>query len=287
MSFRSLVIASLFTLAPLAASAQYYDTSIVDRMNRMERDMNLLQQNVYRGGGTPGNYNQPATTGHAAPMSGDTARLEVRLTQLEEQMRGLTGTVEEIQFAQRRLDDKFKALSEELAYQQQQQAQAAVQAQATPAQPVVPAYPNAMVTTPATTQPTAKPSDGDAVSLYNKAYTQLNAANYPESIATFQQFMQSYPSNPLVGNAYYWMGEAHYAQKDYAKAADAFGQGYKKLPTGPKAPDNLLRLGMTLGVSSKTREACVVLSQLLKKHPDAAENIRQQATKEQTRLGCQ
>ena len=52
----------------------------------------------------------------------------------------------------------------------------------------------------------------------------------------------------LAGNAQYWLGETHYVRRDYKAAATAFLNGYTTFENSPKAPDSLLKLGMTLVV---------------------------------------
>src|SRR3981189_576992 len=91
----------------LIGSAQAQDNRdlrpLLDRLDRMERDMNQLQRQVYRGGSTSG---APVPL---APADGGTAvNLELRLDQLETQMRTLTGSLEEVNYSidqlKRRLD---------------------------------------------------------------------------------------------------------------------------------------------------------------------------------------
>jgi len=79
----------LFTLCvgySLASPAQAQDRSTEGRLDRIERDLNMLQRQVYRGGPPP-------------PMGQDggpgAVNVEVRMNRLEEQMRDLTGRVEE------------------------------------------------------------------------------------------------------------------------------------------------------------------------------------------------
>src|SRR5216683_4755605 len=74
-----------------------------DRLDRMERDMNQLQRQVYRGGSTSG-----APVPVAPADSGTAVNLELRLDQIETQMRTLTGSLEEVNYSidqlKRRLD---------------------------------------------------------------------------------------------------------------------------------------------------------------------------------------
>src|SRR4051812_33731603 len=78
----------------LIASVQAQDTRdlrpLLDRLDRMERDMNQLQRQVYRGGSSGG-----APVPAPAPDAGTAVNLELRLDQLETQMRNMTGSLEE------------------------------------------------------------------------------------------------------------------------------------------------------------------------------------------------
>jgi tol-pal system protein YbgF len=74
----------LAVFLPLQA-ARSQDRTVQDRLDRLERDLSMLQRQVYRGAGSsvPG------------PGSGAAVDLEVRMDRLEAQMRDLTGRVEE------------------------------------------------------------------------------------------------------------------------------------------------------------------------------------------------
>ena len=85
---------------------------------------------------------------------------------------------------------------------------------------------------------------------------------------------KKHPKDPLVGNAYYWQGETYYIRRDYVNAADSFRQGFEALPTGPKAPDNLLKLAMSLNALNRDKEACVVLGQVISKYKNGLPQCR-------------
>src|SRR3954471_13031748 len=78
----------------LIGSAQAQDNRdlrpLLDRLDRMERDMNQLQRQVYRGGSTSG-----APVPAPAPDAGTAVNLELRLDQHETQMRNMTGSLED------------------------------------------------------------------------------------------------------------------------------------------------------------------------------------------------
>src|SRR5258708_11419853 len=67
---------------------------LLDRLDRMERDMNQLQRQVYRGGSTSG-----APVPAPSPDRGAAVNVELRLDQLETQMRTMTRSVEQADYS--------------------------------------------------------------------------------------------------------------------------------------------------------------------------------------------
>lgn len=127
---------------------------------------------------------------------------------------------------------------------------------------------------------------GDAQSLYEQGYGALLQKDYAGAEGSFRQLVDSYPDDPLAGNAQYWIGETYYARGEYKNAADAFLKGYKKYKSGQKAPDTLLKLGMTLAELGQKDAACSTFGELKTKFPAAPENIREEAKSERKKAGC-
>ncbi len=111
---------------------------------------------------------------------------------------------------------------------------------------------------------------GDAGSLYRQAYGDLQQ-DYRAAEAAFRQFLALYPNDTLAGNAQYWLGETHFARGDYKGAADAYLKGYKAYQKSEKAPDTLLKLGMSLAALGQKQEACSTFGELDAKYPKAPE----------------
>ena len=82
---RTIVLLVLFATAAPSQSARSQDRTMQDRLDRMERDLSMLQRQVYHGsGGTP-----------IIAGSGGAVDAELRMDRLEAQMRELTGRVED------------------------------------------------------------------------------------------------------------------------------------------------------------------------------------------------
>ncbi|MGE5505615.1 MAG: tol-pal system protein YbgF [Actinomycetota bacterium] len=97
----STAIAALMGAAALPAQAQVDTRALYDRIDRLERDISVLQQQLARGAGSAAIggttvVRSPAVGGSGeAVLSGSAAD---RIEQLEEQIRQLTGKVEEANF---------------------------------------------------------------------------------------------------------------------------------------------------------------------------------------------
>ena len=110
--------------------------------------------------------------------------------------------------------------------------------------------------------------------------------DYDKAAGALRAFVKAHPDDALSGNAIYWLGETHYARKRYAEAAVLFAEGFKRYPKSGKAPDNLLKLGMSFARLGKRTEACASLFELNKRYPKAAGYIKRAATSERRRLRC-
>ena len=79
---------------------------LLDRIDRLERDVNLLQRQVYRGTSPSG-----APMAVSPPDSPSALSSEVRIGQIEDQMRTLTGQIEEIRYDIDQLKRRMDTLS--------------------------------------------------------------------------------------------------------------------------------------------------------------------------------
>ena len=61
-----------------------------------------------------------------------------------------------------------------------------------------------------------------------------------------KEFIQKNKDHDLAGNAQYWYGETFRIRQLYSDAATAYLDGYQNYPKSKKAPDNLLKLGITM-----------------------------------------
>ncbi len=129
-------------------------------------------------------------------------------------------------------------------------------------------------------------NEGNPAMMYDEAYGHLLRRDYSAAEQAFQKFLKVHTNDNLAGNARYWLGEAYYQQGNFKKAADSFLKGYSKHRQGPKAPDSLLKLALSLNELGQTKAACSTFSELRKNFPEAPNHVSKRAEKEIRRIGC-
>ncbi len=127
---------------------------------------------------------------------------------------------------------------------------------------------------------------GNVEGQFQEAFSLLQRADYANAEQSLQAFLLSHPGHSLAGDAQYWLGETYYVQGRYNDAAIAFAQGYQRYPDGPRGPDSLLKLGMSLAALGQTEDACLTFQQVGEAFPNAPAAVARSAGQESTRLGC-
>lgn len=120
---------------------------------------------------------------------------------------------------------------------------------------------------------------------YEQAYENLLRRHFTEAEDGFNLFLQKYRDHSLAGNAQYWLGETYFAQGNFREAAKAFLAGYKDFGKSRKAPDSLVKLGVSLLRLDQHDQACAAFAAVGDKFPKAAE-ARKRAHLEEQRAGC-
>lgn len=281
-----LALACIASTCPALAQTR---TGLLDRLEYLEQQVETLKHSSGAAQDAPVRTNVPTK---------NAAQLEVSLSGMAEEIRYLRGKVEEQEYEVKRIgqeSEKFQAdVDARLAALEDAQhaaAQAPLISEDTASTeeeetPVVKAQPSGASVVTAKGDGKKSSAFNNASEHYDSAFKLLNESRYDEAAELFASFTKTYPKHELVGNAYYWLGETHYVQHQFADAAEQFRKGFETAPDGAKAPDNLLKLGMSLSQLKRNDEACVVFKQLLKKYPKQSEAVKSKASKEFARMQC-
>ena len=302
--FLGLLVFGVMIMPSLALAQSSRDVN--NRLNRIENELETLGRAVYKGEMPP-----PGTGGASSASSADA---EIRIQQLESEIRTLTGRIEEQDYQVRQLRQQLDKLTADIDMrlgdmqhggaasggfvngtdggQYQGSSQSSPQQAAPMPSDSGGGYQwNSGSSSQGssgqlgTLNETGGGGDGAAATLYENAFSLLKGAQYAEAEKEFISFLGQYPDHALAGNATYWLGETYYVRGQFEKAAKTFAEGYQKDPKGAKAADNLLKMGMSLSGMNKKSDACVALGQIEKQFPSSGPVVRR-AQQEMTRLGC-
>lgn len=317
------LLAGAALAAPHAAHAQASPDDVrtlLDRVDRLQRDMTTLQRQVYQGGGTArSGASGPAPSGNVATS------LELRIQELEEQVANLRGQLEEANFQNKSVQDRLDKLSSDVDFRlgaiekkvgvtpgaegtQESAAPAPVPAptnarpasgggarvlgqlpvdgSSAPATMNEPAPPSAPAAKEAPAQQQAALPPGAPKDQYAYAFSLLNQNDYAGGERALKEFLAQHPKDPLAGDAQYWLGRTYYARNNFNDAARAFAEGYQKFPHSQHAPENLLYLGRSLVGLKQKSNACQAFARMLSEYPKASEATKSSAQTERKKNSC-
>ena len=319
---RRLVLTAALACVTMSASpafAQYENRALSDRLDRMERDLQMMQSQMARGSGGPVVIQSPAlgggatttrSAGEGATVSpGMASRLDDRINQLEDLVRQLTGRVEEATYKANQAQKQMERMQADIDLRFKD-----LQAQGQGAAAAPAPQPQSALSMPAAGGATAKGADvpGPATgpqtlgtlsekdmkrlapaaaaatpqSLYDGAFEALQGGDYATAERGFQDFLSKYSDNQLAANAQYWLGHIAYVRKDFSSSAALFLEGYKKYPKHSKAPDMIYKAGSAFGQMGKTKEACTAFGILFSEQPKMSDSVRRAATAEKQKYNC-
>jgi tol-pal system protein YbgF len=121
---------------------------------------------------------------------------------------------------------------------------------------------------------------------YKAAYGHVLSGDYSVAEQEFRQYIDSYPSSSRAADANFWLGEALYSQGKYNDAAKTFLNAHQKYSTSEKAPEMLLKLGMSLAALDNKDTACATLREVTKRYPKASKPVTNKVASEEKRLAC-
>ena len=248
--FISLVIMTFPAFADLQTDM------INDRLDRLDREMTLMQKKIY----TPIKISSDNSEGAIPNLSDVYAQLEEQNQTISD----LTRKVEELMHAQDVLREQLEKMrvDTDLRFEEQK------------------------APSPKKTDVKTENKKKTDKEVYDAAYNLLIKAKYPEAEKAFTAFLKNYPNSTLVGNANYWLGETHYVRGQYEIAAGIFSDGLTKYEKSTKAPDNLLKLGLTMAKLQKKDEACGFFKLMPEQFPTANTTLKQRAEQEAKKLAC-
>lgn len=245
---------------------EYPTGKILEKIDKLEQNIDRLNSKFYSNPNV-NNYDY-------------SPNLEVRLSELEEKIRELTGRIEKIEFSLNILNKNFEGMSDNITkvtdYKLRQSQNLGNVDLAKPPSKYV------------------KPKEEVArLELENKirkefdlAYNLLQRSRYKEAKDKFNEFIKNNANHYLVGEAYYWKAEALMIEEEYEKAGVNFLRSYKGYPKGSKAAESLLGLAISLTNLEKNDDACSILVRLNKEFDNLSDALLHKIQESSSKIGC-
>ena len=128
--------------------------------------------------------------------------------------------------------------------------------------------------------------DKPAIEQYEFAVGFMKIGDYETAEVALKEFINKNKDHDLAGSAQYWYGETFRIRQLYSDAATAYLDGYQNYPKSKKAPDNLLKLGITMVQLGEKEQGCKMIIGLKKEYPKASKSVLQKAQYEQKKFKC-
>ena len=128
--------------------------------------------------------------------------------------------------------------------------------------------------------------DKPANEQYEFAVSFMKIGDYETAEFALKEFIDKNKDHDLAGSAQYWYGETFRIRQLYSDAATAYLDGYQNYPKSKKAPDNLLKLGITMVQLGEKDQGCKMILGLKKEYPKASKSVLQKAQYEQKKFKC-
>ncbi len=305
------VIFVFFTNSVLAEEEEIYLKSISDQIQVITKDLKTLEKAVYQ-------KSDVVSLKPPSSMSSDGLNEDImtkhllKLNEIEDQFRELTNKFEEVNFkldklstrvtkiqsdAQLRFSDlengpnivatKEPAVLPGSAKPQDFGAAPAYQSSNLPKEQSLNSIESAQ--TVIAEEPEKRESllpNKPTEEQYEFAVSFMKIGDYETAEFALKEFIDNNKDHDLAGNAQYWYGETFRIRQLYSDAATAYLDGYQNYPKSKKAPDNLLKLGITMVQLGEKDQGCKMISGIKKEYPKANKSVLQKARYEQKKFKC-
>ncbi len=283
-----LKVSGVALLAVLTAPAMVYGVepyAFQADVDELREDVKILQRQVYRS--------------QTEAPAGKSSDVMVRMSDFEEQLRQMNGKIEEVNYKIKQLNDRMDMINKDIDVRFRMiegkplNGGAGTQAKGKKFDaPVASNAPKSLVGDSikggelAPVEASKAVQEQDVNTVYQQGLEAYNSGQYDKAEASFSDVLNRFSQDKLAANAQYWLGEVYYSQKNYAKAAVAFGKGYEKYKDGAKGAESLYKLGMAMNQLGKKEEACAALTNVKKEFPKADKTLLDKAKNEATKLKC-
>lgn len=193
------------------------------------------------------------------------AELTAGLDNLRVEFQSVYGRMDDLSQQNQGLESELQLIKEDIGLQltslesRVNELDQRLTAQATAVQTPVPEAPE--------TSPAAEPT---AEELYAQALELIrNQSRFSDGRKILESFINQYPDHDLYVNAFYWIGESYYGDKEYELAILQFQDVISKYPNHPKAPAAMLKQALSFNALGDVTNARTTMQKLTEDYPDS------------------
>ena len=291
---------------------EIYLKSISDQIQVITKDLKTLEKAVYRKSDVASSSSLSSTKSDSLNEDILTKHL-LKLNDIEDQFRELTNKFEEVNFKLDKLSTRVTKIQSDTqlrfsdleggSIQSNEKKQVtlpgtskpqdfgsspAYETKSLPTQQTINSVETAQ--TVITEEPEKKesllPTNKPVPEQYEFAVSFMKIGDYETAEFALKEFIDKNKDHDLAGSAQYWYGETFRIRQLYSDAATAYLDGYQNYPKSKKAPDNLLKLGITMVQLGEKDQGCKMILGLKKEYPKASKSVLQKAQYEQKKFKC-
>ncbi len=309
--FLQLILFSLLILSPLhSEEEEIYLKSISDQIQVITKDLKTLEKAVYQ-------KSDVSITTKSNTVSSNSLNEDIltkhllKLNEIEDQFRELTNKFEEVNFKLDKLSTRVTKIqsdtqlrftdleSGEISKQSNKEtvlpgtskpqdfgANPGYKTSNLPEQQSINSVESAQTVITEETKKESLLPDKPAKEQYEFAVSFMKIGDYETAEFALKEFIDKNKDHDLAGSAQYWYGETFRIRQLYSDAATAYLDGYQNYPKSKKAPDNLLKLGITMVQLGEKDQGCKMILGLKKEYPKASKSVLQKAQYEQKKFKC-
>jgi len=107
---------------------------------------------------------------------------------------------------------------------------------------------------------------------YQAAYDLVKRLNLKAALRAFKEFILLYPNGSYAANAHYWLGELYLYEANLDNAIQEFDTVVQRYPQHRKAPDALYKLGKAHHVRGDPQTARIMLNRVISDYGRSGSN---------------
>lgn len=121
---------------------------------------------------------------------------------------------------------------------------------------------------------------------YDAAAAVLKEGQYEAAEIAFRNFLQKYPRDRLAADATFFLGESYFRRSRPREAAEQYLKVSTDFSRSARAPEALIKLGLSLEKLGAKEQACAAYSEVGRKYPNTSAALRSTADREARRAQC-